>query len=1101
MALTNNERVGKALDLLSVGLAPFVEREFKAEWGAEWLQYARKDERAVSPSDTQFLLGAMMAHWQKVFDKVLGRAERNYVGELITIRNNWAHQVTFTSDDTYRALDTAHRLLTSAQATDAAAQLDKMRQELLRIRFTEQARTIERRKIEKAIEGQPQAGLSPWRDVVTPHRDVREGKYTQAEFAADLHQVWRDEAEHEYNDPVEFFRRTFITDGMRGLLTNAIHRLRGEGGDPIVQLQTNFGGGKTHSLIALYHLASGYAAKDLPGIDALLAEAAIDTLPANVNKAVLVGQQIAAGETHPKGDGTVIRTLWGELAYQLGGQEAYALLAQSDARGTNPGSLLTDILRKCAPCLILIDEWVAYARVLYGKNDLPAGTFDTQMTFAQALCDAAHDVPNALMVVTIPASDIEIGGEGGRKALERLSNVVGRMETSWRPATADEGFEIVRRRLFEEIPTNKVALRDVVVRAFGAMYKEHAGEFPLDAREGDYVRRMTASYPIHPEMFDRLYGDWSTLDKFQRTRGALRLMASVIYELWIQGDAGLMILPSSVPVHANTVRPELLRYLEDGWAPVIETDVDGPNSLPLQIDEGNTNLGRFSATRRVARAIYMGSAPTANAATSGIDDRHIKLACVQPGESPAIFGDALRHLSNRATYLVNDSQRYWYSLQQTVARLAKDRALTHFPPDAVDHHIAKRLERLRERRGSFAGVHVAPTAPSEVPDEPTARLVVLGPSVSHTHRVETSPARIAADQILRERASGQRLYRNMLVFLAADERPLEDLRDATRQYLAWKSIEDDAIGSTPAVNLDSIQKRQVVEKVKEFNETVERRIAETYQLLLVPSGDATGATVTWEDIRASGDGSPVERAAGRLEATDHLYTRWSGTNLRLELDKVPLWRGDSVGLRQLWQDFAQYLYLPRLKDSSVLVKAVESGVGNTGWSMDGFAYADSYDEDAKRYRGLIGGAVPTVLMQGEALLVKADVALRQLEEEASARGDAPTSTSYPMADGNGASGESIVRYGLEAGGPLPATHARPRRFYGKKTLDVVRMAREVGDISEAIVAHLANSPNSKVTISIEIEAESGSGFDDGVRRIVSENANTLKLDSSEFEAE
>ncbi len=1098
MAATNNERVAKALELLASGLAPFVEREFKSIWGDDWVKYARKDERSVSPADIQFLLGSMMGNWQQVFDKVLGRVERNYVGELITIRNNWAHQAVFTSDDAYRALDTAHRLLVSVQATDAAGQVDKMRQELLRTRFTEQARTIERRKIDKAIEGQPTAGLAPWREVVTPHRDVREGKYTQAEFAADLYQVWKDEAEAEYNDPTEFFRRTFITDGMRELLINAAKRLKGEGGDPIVQLQTNFGGGKTHSLIALYHLASGYATKDLPGVADLLVAASVDGLPGDVNKAVIVGQQLAAGETRTEPDGTVIHTLWGEIAYQLGGKGAYDVLAESDLRGTNPGALLTKVFRQCAPCMVLIDEWVAYARVLYGKSDLPAGTFDTQMTFAQALCDAAREVPNALLVVTIPASDIEIGGEGGRKALERLSNVVGRMETSWRPATADEGFEIVRRRLFEDIPAEKVALRDVVVRAFGAMYKEHAGEFPMDAREGDYVRRMVASYPIHPELFDRLYNDWSTLDKFQRTRGVLRLMASVIYELWIQQDRGLMILPSSVPVHASTVRPELLRYLEDGWAPVIETDVDGPNSLPLQIDEGNTNLGRYSAARRVARTIYMGSAATTSAATTGIDDSHIKLGCVQPGESPAIFGDALRHLSNRATYLVNDSQRYWYSLQQTVARLAKDRAQTHFNGEAVDHFLVERLQRLKERRGAFASVHVAPNGPGEVTDEPAVRLVVLSPATPHVSRSDQTAARGAAETILRERASGQRLYRNMLIFLAADEKPLEDLRDAACQFLAWKSIDDDAAGTTPAVNLDSIQKRQVTEKVKEFNDTVDRRIAETYQLLLIPSGDATGSAIRWEDLRASGDGSPAERASARLRDGDHLYTEWSGTNLRLELDKVPLWRGHHVGVRQLWQDFAQYLYLPRLKDQAVLVRAIETGVGNTAWSMDGFAYAEGFDEESSRYRGLVGGTTPAVTTDGDAVLVEPAIAMRQMQKEAAERGEKISAPPAQYGDG-AAEGTSTTDTGLAPGGAFTVSSGKPRRFYARKTLDVLRMARDVGDISEAVVAHLASAPGARVQIHLEIEAESELGFDDTVRRTVSENARTLKLDSSEFE--
>jgi Swt1-like HEPN len=172
------------------------------------------------------------------------------VSELIEIRNRGAHQGSFSTDDAYRALDTVQRMLASVAAADQALEADRMRQELLRVRFSEQARQTQRRAAVVPIEGQPAGGLRPWRELITPHPDVASGRYQQAEFAADLHQVWRDEAAPEYGDPAEFFRRTFLTDGLRELLLNAVRRWRREGGDPVVELQTNFGGGKTHSMIA-----------------------------------------------------------------------------------------------------------------------------------------------------------------------------------------------------------------------------------------------------------------------------------------------------------------------------------------------------------------------------------------------------------------------------------------------------------------------------------------------------------------------------------------------------------------------------------------------------------------------------------------------------------------------------------------------------------------------------------------------------------------------------------------------------------------------------------------------------------------------------------
>ena len=266
-----------------------------------------------------------------------------------------------------------------------------------------------------------------------------------------------------------------------------------------------------------------------------------------------------------------------------------------------------------------------------------------------------------------------------------------------------KGFEIVRRRLFEPLDSEGARQRDVVVKAYAELYRNEAAEFPAHVREADYARRMAASYPIHPELFDRLFTAWSELERFQRTRGVLRLMATVIHELWERQDGGLLISPASVPIGSPAVTAELTRYLEEGWDSVIESDVDGENSLPMRLDRENPSLGRYSAARRVARTIYMGSAPVGEAANRGIDGRAVKLGCAQPGEAQAIFGDALRRLSDVATYLYADGRRYWFARQPSVTSTAKDRA-AQFSDDEATDEIARRLRATRER-AEFAGIH------------------------------------------------------------------------------------------------------------------------------------------------------------------------------------------------------------------------------------------------------------------------------------------------------------------------------------------------------------------------------------------------------------
>src|SRR4030095_11955147 len=305
---------------------------------------------------------------------------------------------------------------------------------------------------------------------------------------------------------------------------------------------------------------------------------------------------------------------------------------------------------------------------------------------------------------------------------------------------------------------------------------------------GDYEKRIQAAYPIHPEIFDRLYSDWSTLVKFQRTRGVLRLMASVIHSLWEKGDRNPLILPSTMPIDDARVQSELTRYLSDNWAPIIEKDVDGPNSLPLKIDADQPNLGKLHATRRVARTIYLGSAPTTTAAHRGLEDRRVKLGCVMPGESPAVFGDALRRLAGTATYLYQDGPRYWYSHHPSATNLAEDRPeLLKRDPDKVAQELDRRLRDDLRKTGDFSRVHPLPRSSADVPDDPDARLVVLGAEQTYS-KEPGSPAQAAAKTLLETRGSTPRLYRNTLVFLAADKVRLQDLDEALRKYLAWESI-------------------------------------------------------------------------------------------------------------------------------------------------------------------------------------------------------------------------------------------------------------------------------------------------------------------------
>ncbi|MEI6309440.1 MAG: Swt1 family HEPN domain-containing protein [bacterium] len=1106
MAITNFERVGRALELLKEGLTPFVAREMKAYYGENWEATAvesfniEADKALPVRWDVQKLLVVMWERWNAVFARVLGHAERSLVSELREVRNKWAHQGPFTTDDAYRMLDSVSRLLTAVSAPEAG-EIERQKLELLRLRFSEQARGESRKLASASLEGKPAVGLRPWREIITPHPDVSSGRYQQAEFAADLWQVYTGEGTEEYRDPTEFFHRTYLTEGLRQLLVGAIRRLAGRGGDPVVELQTNFGGGKTHSLLALYHLFSGASVAGLAGAEGLAAEAEC-LVTREVKRVVLVGTKIPPGAVQRKADGTEVRTLWGELAWQLGGAEGYRMVAEADRTSTNPGDALRELFNRYAPCLILIDEWVAYARQLHNNGSLPGGSFDTQFTFAQTLSEAAKAAKQTLLVVSIPASQNEIGGQFGQDALVRLKNAVGRVESSWRPASSDEGFEIVRRRLFQPITDNALFVqRDAVIRAFSDCYAGQSGDFPPECRERSYERRMETAYPIHPELFDRLYNDWSTLDLFQRTRGVLRLMAAVIHALWESQDTNLLILPASLPIADSRVQFELTRYLEDQWPPVIAKDVDGENSLPLSLDRENANLGRYSACRRVARTIYLGSAPVQQAANRGIDERQVKLGCVQPGESVSTFGDALRRLTDRATYLYQDGQRYWYSTQPTVARLAEDRAAQMHETD-VQAEIERLLRAEAASRGEFARVHACASS-ADVPDEPETRLVILGTEKPHIVRdlSDQDPAIGEAKDILEKRGMLPRIYRNALVFLAADRGRLGELQQAVRQQLAWDSI----LRDKDSLNLDPFQLRQAETKLAGAAETVKVRLPETYIWLLVPTQKNPMDPLDWNEIRLSGQDRLAVRACRKLCLEEHLIVNMGGVRLRMVLDKIPLWRGDHVLLKQLREDFFKYTYLPRLKDTATLTASVASGISQLTWADETFAFAEGYDPEKKRYRGLKAGQAASVYIDSESLIVKPEIAWAQIETERQARaepsgvvGGVDSGDASPTGEGGAAGTTTGVAKESGSQAPIPGTM---RRFHATAPLDPVRLNREIADVSESVVQHLLKEPDAEVEIFIEIRAKLPKGASDSLQRTVSENCRTLHFDQHGFEEE
>lgn len=927
--------------------------------------------------------------------------------------------------------------------------------------------------------------LKRWRDVIIPHPDVAEGRYRNAEFAADLAEVASGRAAPEYSDPAEFFSRTYVTEGMKGLLSQALKRVCGHGGEPVIQLKTAFGGGKTHSMLALYHLMRGrMALSAAPALRPVLAEAGLKELP-RANVVAIVGTALDPnkGRVEPGLPGRRINTLWGEIGAQLAVATGEAALyddyvAEADSNGVSPGA---DTLRRlfdaAAPALVLMDELVAYARKLRTEKTLPAGTFENFTSFIQELTEAAKNSQCGMVVATIPESEIEVGDQAGQVALKTIEHTFGRLESIWNPILPNEGFEIVRRRLFLEC--RDTAERDRTCAEFSRMYGLHEGDFPAGVKELDYEKRLVSCYPIHPEIFDRLYEDWGALPDFQRTRGVLRLMAAVIHKLWMDGDANPMIMPGSLPLYAAGVRDELTRYLGANWNAIIDSEVDGPNSVPFKTDQATQSYGQQAASRKLARAIMLGSAPSQGQNVRGIEIAHVRLGVAQPGDKIFVFNDALATLQDSLTFLyANGGQdRFWYDTSASLRKTVADRERQRSEADAAEE-IEKRLGALRRGPGGLlAAIHTCPASPADVPDEQSARLVVLGPSQPYSAMEPECEAVAAARAILDKKGAGRRAWRNTLVFLAPRKTRLEGLYRAAKRYLAWKSIE----GDIADLNLTAQQVTEARKGLERAGKDLETQIQMAWDCLLAPRAerDAASQEVEWECLPLDGANEGlIHRATRKLSESEAVIERWSPKLLRMELDNL-LWQGaDHITVKDLWEKLCAYCYLPRLAGERALLEAIAAGLGTE------FALASGFESG--RYLNLQFSQVVGAIGKSD-LLVKIEVADGQRPQPA------PTPKPGP---------EDMPGPGPRPGpGPEPPapSDAPKTRFILTAELDPARPVKSVNQLADDILAHVLSCQPGKVSISLEADITAPEGFPPDLVKTVEENCKAAKIHRGFFE--
>jgi hypothetical protein len=744
-----------------------------------------------------------------------------------------------------------------------------------------------------------------WYNVATPHEDIRKGDFDESDFAAKLGDVVDGVAAHDYNDPYVFYKKNYLTKGLEKLLRSVYKKLDQGRGPGVVQLQTPFGGGKTHALILVYHyLSNGERVEELLPKD-------VGLLSPNI--ATIVGTDANPSEGFRDGD-VHRETLWGEIAYQLGGAQAYEEIRSNDENGVSLGRKdLRDLLKDLQPFTILLDEVLQYVGkamgVEVGETTLGAET----LSFCQELTEAVSDIDNGLLLATLPSSEREDFGDVKAGNLAKLQKIFGRLEAIYTPVEGEEIYSIIRRRLFETPDEPKVRS---VVDNYVQKYQEHEKNLPGKATSADFRKKMELAYPFHPEVIDILHEKWSTYPNFQKTRGVLQLLARVAEDLYQREKPIDLILPGDINLEEQSIRRDFLRYIGNEYEGIIASDVAGSNAKSVRLDQDNKAWNHLA--ERNATSIFLHSF-AADEGERGIDLPFVKLDVARPDTTFPLITEVLNEQEQELWYLnTRNGQEYYFSNVPNLNRMVVDKKGQIQPSD-----VRSKLESLiREELGTRMRTYLWPSSGDALPDNEELKLAVLDPSETYT------------EQELRRWVthSGQsyRSYKNTIFFARADDDRYARIQDDIKDFLALQNILD-GIRQGKHSGLEE-KENEVQRRLENVEGEFSQKIRDLHHVALVPvmNGDSL------EEIDFG------QSAAGRENLDSWFRKKLSSTKHSKILDRPPsanlinkkfLGNSDTIELQAILDQFYKDPDLPALDQADLIAETVANGVQDGSFGL------------------------------------------------------------------------------------------------------------------------------------------------------------------------
>lgn len=780
--------------------------------------------------------------------------------------------------------------------------------------------------------------IKPWYNVVTPREDLREGKPLDAsEFAVHLDHIRDGRAQQDYQNPDRFFERTFFTNNLTLLATEVIRRLSGEITETssVFNMSTQFGGGKTHTLTLLYHLAKqGAKARSFMGVGDLLQKANVNNIPES-SVAVFVGTEFDSIRGRGGNDGTPLRlTPWGEIAYQLKGIAGYELVSEHDNRGIAPaGDVIRKLIQSDKPCLILMDEVMNYVS-RNRKSGLTTQFYD----FIHILSETVRGERNVVLVVSIPASELEMSAED-EADYSRFKKLLDRLGKPVIISSESETSEIIRRRLFEwDSRAISQDGRVLLPKEALSACNEYA-DWILDHRQQipnwfpvDNARQYFAdTYPFHPIVLSVFERKWQSLPRFQQTRGILRLLAMWVSNAYQKGFKGAqrdgLIGLGTAPLDESLFRRAVFEQLgEDKLEAAITTDINGKSdSFSIRMDkEAVDTIKKARLHQKVSTSIFFESSGGQQRKEATLPE--LRLAVAEPDLDIGNVETVLESLSSNCYYLTVDKNRYRFSLTPNLNKLLSDRRANVQQP-SIDEKVKDEVQKAFASQTGIERI-LFPERSNQVPDRPALTIVLLSPEKSLTEK-ETLPF---IEHVTREYGNSGRTFKTALIWAVAESATV--LNEEARKLLAWEDIKDNDYEK-----LDDAQKRQLSENLKKARRDLTETVWRTYKNIAILSRDNKIRVIDFGLVHSSSADTLANFIITRLREDDEVV---DGVNPNFLVRNWPPahkeWPTKSV--RDAF--FASPIF-PRLLNVEKLKDTISRGIANGILAYVGKSGSGKYD--------------------------------------------------------------------------------------------------------------------------------------------------------------